>query len=334
MSLIISSTPGSAKSNLDSAIRLVKPTVRHDSSVDEFQVDLQTGMFILRQTDLFVPDSMPLSLTRTYRISYNYLSAFGIGASHPYDVCPLGKRSSYTYMDLNLEDGRRLHFPRVSSGTGYADVVYRHDETSSEFYGAQIAWDGNGWTLDFADHRKFIFPESSHIKNFAQAAAIEMHDEKGNRILLKRDKVRNLAELVSPAGHSITFKYDGADRIIEARDDAGNIRKYSYGANEHLEMVSDGTNVLYRFGYERFPQSPWHDPYFMTSVSNGSGTELLRNWYGDRSHVTKQKLADGRIYQYDYLFDRSYDVVETTVTLPTGRKKKFFFNQGKLVQQK
>jgi YD repeat-containing protein len=81
-----------------------------------------------------------------------------------------------------------------------------------------------------------------------------MHDEKGNRILLKRDKVRNLAELVSPAGHGITFKYDGSNRIIEARDDAGNIRKYSYGVNEQLETVSDGAHVLYRFGYERFPQ--------------------------------------------------------------------------------
>ena len=334
MSLVVSSTPGSPKPKLDAAIRRVKPSVRHDSPVDEFQVDLQTGMFILRQTDLFVPDSMPLSLTRTYRVWDWGTRAFGVGSSHPYDICPTGKRSSYTYMDLNLEDGRRFHFPRVSSGTGYADVVYRHDETSSEFYGAQIAWDGNGWTLDFADHRKFIFPESSHIKNFAQAAAIEMRDEKGNRILLKRDKVRNLAELVSPAGRSITFKYDGADRIIEAQDAAGNIRKYSYGANEHLETVSDGAHVLYRFEYERFPQPPGHDPYVMTSVSNGRGTELLRNWYGSNARVVKQKLADGRVYEYDYLFDRSYDVVETTVTFPNGTKKRFFFNQGKLVQQK
>jgi hypothetical protein len=72
----------------------------------------------------------------------------------------------------------------------------------------------------------------------------------------------------------------------------------------------------------------------MTSVSNGSGTELLRSWYGDHGRIIKQRLADGRVYQYDYLFDRSYDVVETTVTLPNGRKKRFFFNQGKLVQQK
>ena len=291
-------------------------------------------MFILRQTDLFVPGSMPLSLTRTYRIWDWGTRAFGVGSNHPYDICPTGTRSPYTYMDLNLEDGRQIHFPRVSAGTGYVDAVYRHDETSSEFYGAQIAWDGNGWTLDFADHRKFFFPEASNAKNYAQGAATEMRDEHGNSVLLKRDKARNLAELVSSAGHNITFKFDTKARITEARDDAGNVRKYSYGADEHLETVSDGAHALYRFGYERFLQRPGYDPYLMTSVSTGNGTELLRNWYEDGSHVTKQRLADGRLYEYDYLFDRSYDVVETTVTLPNGTKKRFVFNQGKLVQQK
>jgi hypothetical protein len=42
-----------------------KPSVKHDSPVNSFEVDLRSGMFVLRQTDLFVEDVMPLSLTRT-----------------------------------------------------------------------------------------------------------------------------------------------------------------------------------------------------------------------------------------------------------------------------
>jgi len=72
----------------------------------------------------------------------------------------------------------------------------------------------------------------------------------------------------------------------------------------------------------------------MTSVTTGNGIELLRNWYGANSRLIKHKLADGRVYEYDYLFDRNYEVVETTVNLPNGRKKKFFFNRGTLVQQR
>src|SRR6266850_1488372 len=146
----------------------VRPTAQHDSAVNQFQVDLHSGMFVLRQTDLFVADSMPLVLTRTYRPWSKYARAFGVGANHPYDICPTGTRFPYTYTDLNLEDERRIHFPRISKGTHYSDAVYRHSATSSEFYGAQIAWNGDGWTLDFVDGWRILFPDSYHGKTFAQ----------------------------------------------------------------------------------------------------------------------------------------------------------------------
>jgi Cytochrome oxidase complex assembly protein 1/Domain of unknown function (DUF6531) len=145
--------PRSGPVTFKSSISLDRPSVHHDSPVNEFQVDLHSGMFVLRQTDLFVSDSMPLSLTRTYRPWDANTHAFGVGANHPYDVCPTGTRNPYTYLDLNLEDGRQIRFPRISKGTSYADAVYRHNETASEFYGAQIAWNGNGWNLDFKDLR-------------------------------------------------------------------------------------------------------------------------------------------------------------------------------------
>jgi YD repeat-containing protein len=326
--VVISPTAQSPSPKFKVSISSQKPSVRHDSPVNEFQVDLHSGMFALRQTDLFIPDVMPLSLTRTYRVWDERSRAFGIGANHPYDICPTGTRFPYTYLDLNLEDGRQIHFPRISTGTGYADAVYRHEETSSEFYGAQFSWNGDGWTLDFADRRVFLFPEAYAAKNCAQGATTEMRDEKGNRIQLKRDKVRNLEELVSPSGHAIAFKYDGSDRIIEADDDAGHIRKYSYYSHGHLETVSDGERVLYRFEYVRLPQPAGYDPYFMTSITDGHGTELIRNWYADGSRVSKQRLADGQVFGYNYLFDGRFQVVETVVTLPSGQERRFFFRDG------
>jgi hypothetical protein len=58
---------GSGKVKFKSGIRRIQPTVYHESPINQFQVDLHSGMFVLRQTDLFIPDTMPLSLTRTYR---------------------------------------------------------------------------------------------------------------------------------------------------------------------------------------------------------------------------------------------------------------------------
>jgi YD repeat-containing protein len=325
---------GSDSVTFQSSIRLNGPSVRHDSPVNEFRVDLHSGLFVLRQTDLFVSDVMPLSLTRTYRPWDGASHAFGAGANHPYDVCPTGTRNPYTYLDLNLEDGRQIRFPRISKGTGYADAAYRHGETASEFYGAQIVWNGNGWDLNFQDRRQFRFPESYNARNFAQGAAIQMRDARGHHIELKRDPARNLDKLTSPSGHTINFKYDKASRIIEAQDDSGNIRKYTYNPAGHLETVSDGSHVLYRFGYENLLNSQGFDPYLMTTVTDGRGRELIRNWYEDGSRVSKQRLADGETYLYDYLFDSKYNVTEATVTLSTGETKRFFFESGEPLRKK
>jgi|ERR1022692_406322 YD repeat-containing protein len=322
-----------AQVRFNSSVSLVKLNLQHDSPLNEFAVDLHTGVFLLRQTDIFAPDVMPLSLTRTYRVWEPNSKAFGVGTNHPYDICPTGSRFPYTYMDLNLEDGRQVYFRRISKGTGYADAVFRHDGTSSEFYGAQIAWNGNGWTLTFRDHRQVLFPDSYHAKNYAQGAPIEIRDGEGHRIQLKRDEARNLQQLISPTGHTIAFKYDDLDRITEADDGAGHIRKYSYSYG-HLKTVSDGVHLLYEFEYQILLNAAGYDPYLMTSIKDGNGKELPRNWYSDRSRVSMQRLGDGEVFRYDYLFNKKNEIVETIVTLPGGVEKRFFFESGVMVKEK
>jgi hypothetical protein len=85
-SVISPIVPGTRPIEFMSSILLVKPTVRHDSPLNQFEVDLHSGMFVMRQTDLFVPDITPLSLTRTYRVWDCCARAFGIGMNHPYDI--------------------------------------------------------------------------------------------------------------------------------------------------------------------------------------------------------------------------------------------------------
>jgi YD repeat-containing protein len=324
---------GIAPLKFKSTMSLVQPTLRHDLPVNEFAVDLHSGMFLLRETDLFVSDVMPLSLTRTYRVWEPNVKAFGEGTNHPYDICPTGSRFPYTYMNLNLEDGRQVHFRRISKGTGYADAVFRHEDTSSEFYAAQVAWNGNGWTLKFRDGRQILFPESYNAKNCAQGALVEIRDVEGQHIQLKRDAVRNLKQLISPAGHTITFAYDDLDRVVEADDDAGHIRKYAYSYG-HLKTVSDGDQVLYEFEYQILLRAAGYDPYLMTCVRDGKGKELLRNSYADNGRVSMQKLGDGEVYRYDYLFNKKNEIVETIVTLPGGGEKRFFFESGVMVGEK
>src|SRR6266478_53636 len=114
--------------------------VTHSDPVDRFEADLRYGHFILRQSDLYISDIFEVPLTRTYNsgdyIHPNRVHAFGKNMNHPYDIAPLGTRNPYTYNLIALEDGDFLFFDRVSEGTGFADAIFQHTETSTRSYKA------------------------------------------------------------------------------------------------------------------------------------------------------------------------------------------------------
>jgi hypothetical protein len=105
-------------------------------------VDLGTGLFVLTAADLQLPDVLPISLQRTYRQNDTVSRSFGIGATHPYDMFLVGAAfpSAYTYQELILPDGARVHYDRISTGTSYADAVYEHTSSGTAFYKSRIAW--------------------------------------------------------------------------------------------------------------------------------------------------------------------------------------------------
>ena len=87
-------------------------------------VDLGSGLFVQSHTDLSVGGFGSLSLSRTYRPDDTRSRAFGIGASHIYDMYLVGSTFPYTFMDLVGPDGSRIHFNRTSAGTGWSDAVF------------------------------------------------------------------------------------------------------------------------------------------------------------------------------------------------------------------
>ena len=136
------------------------PTV-HAEPVDRFEADLRYGRFVLRESDLFLDDVFKVPLTRSYSsadwVHSNPVHAFGRNSNHPFDIAPVGSRNPYTHQMICLEDGDFLYFDRVSKGTGYADAVYQHTETSTRFYEATQSW--NGKLTSFACRRPSGHPE-------------------------------------------------------------------------------------------------------------------------------------------------------------------------------
>jgi YD repeat-containing protein len=286
----------------------------HSGPVDRFEADLRYGHFVLRQSDLYVQDVFDVPLTRSYNsgdfIHPNRVHAFGRNTNHPYDIAPVGTRFPYTEQDLILEDGDSLRFPRVSEGTGYADAIYQHTETSTEFYKAVTAWNGAGWTTWRTDGFAITFPEAYKGKSMAQGAATEMRDADGNRLKLMRDEQRNLLEIGTPHKHWIRFKYDDQSRIVRAEDDKGHWAEYRY---DGTGMLADATLSS---GHKR------HYSYagdLMTSIEDENQRVLLRNSYTG-TFLTSQDFGNGQIYSYSYVPSANGLYAESVeVTSPDGR---------------
>ena len=291
------------------------PTM-HTEPVDRFEADLRYGNFILRETDLFLDDVFKVPLTRSYTsndwLPQNPVHAFGRNSNHPYDIAPLGTRNPYTYQMIALEDGDFLYFDRISKGTGYADSVFQHTETSTAFYKATTRWNGNGWTTKLADGSEILFPESYNAKNLAQGAPYEMRDADGNRLELHRDRQRNLQEIKTPHGHWIRFSYDDLFRIKRAEDDAGHWAQYEYNDDGMLKsaILSSGRERHYDYS-----------GVLMTQITDERGRDLLRNWYRER-FLWRQQFGNGVVYSYNYDWapDEHYPR-RVWVTLPDQTKR-------------
>lgn len=214
-----------------------------------------------------------------------------------------------------MEDSNFVYFDRISKGTGYADAVFQHTETSTKYYKATTRWNGNGWTTRLADGSEIHFPESYYGKNLAQGAPTEMLDAKGNHLELQRSPRRDLLEILTPHGHWIKFQHDDQTRILRADDDAGNWAKYDYNSNG---MLSD---AFFSSGKERHYS---YDGALMTDVKDETGKVLVHNWYDSRM-VIRQDFPDGSAcaYQYRYAEKARYPfAVDVTLMSPAPAAKR------------
>jgi YD repeat-containing protein len=296
------------------------PGMRTEREYDEFEVDLRSGLFVARKTDLFVPGGPSLALTRCYRLWDEQPRAFGIGTNHPYDTFPMGSRQPYTFMKVVLADGSSIHYDRISKGTGYSDAVYEHVQTDTEFLNSRFQWNGNGWDLRFPDQSLFVFPESYAALRSAEGGLIEMHDRAGRVVKLNRDRRRNLLEVVAPGGGAFKFEYDAGDRIAAASDHRGQTVRYEYDVVGRLTSVRDREGRTVRYAY---------DGAKLVAIDTGDGKPLARvRYYEDR--ISALRLADGRVYRFQFVWEATGErhPVAAVVVDPDGSSTEIDLRTG------
>lgn len=290
------------------------PAPGNTNGDDGDPVDLGTGLFVLEKTDLLLPDLLPLALTRTYRPEDPNPRPFGIGMTHRYQTFLVGDTTNYSYAQLILPDGGRVHYTRISAGTGYSDAVFEHTATPGRFYRSQIRWNGNGWNLTLKDGMVYVFGNNAPLQS--------IRDRYGNQIMITRTggQTGNITRITSPNGRWIDFTYDAGNRITEAKDSIGRVVAYTYDAGGRLWRVTDPMGGITEYTYDA--------SHRMLTIKDARGIVFLTNVYDANGRVIKQTQADLTTYQFAYTIDASGRITRTDVTDPRGAVRRVTFNAG------
>lgn len=298
-----------------------------DCCSDGDPVNLGTGLLVVEKTDLVIPDTMPITLTRTYRQNDARSRAFGIGATHPYDIFLVGNINPYTFTDLILPDGGRIHYDRISPGTGFSDAIYENRTMPGPFYKSRITRGGFGWELKLKDGTILSFPDGDFALEPRQAAVVQVRDRYGNVLTFDRDNPeRNLTKIITPHNRWIEFTYDASNRITQAKDNIGRTVNYTYDTSGRLWKVTDANDGITEYTYDA--------SHRMLTIKDPRGIVYLTNEYDTNGRVIKQTLADNTpaistdnpTYRFAYTTDSGGRIIRTDVTDPRNHIRRVTFS--------
>ena len=293
-------------------------------------VDLQTGLFVHEQTDLVLPDTLPIKITRTYRQN-DGLRDFGMGFMHPYNMFIYGDTGNSG--SLILPDGGKIKFNR--DYTRPNELIYNaHTDTPTAFYKAElrllgtseIDFNEGGWEVKMRDGTRLIFAKKAIQFNYVgiQKSITGLHqiiDRFGNKLTLTRDENLRLSRVISSNNKWVEFGYVGTSTIVsQIRDNIGRTVSYTYDTQNRLTKVTDAEGGESFYTYD--------SAHRMLTLKDARGIVNLTNEYDFAGRVKKQTSADGTIYQYAYTTEseNSSKIIQTDVTNPRGLIRRMNFN--------
>jgi len=304
----------SAKSRPDSGILTGCSGTEKQLNLEIMEVDLRYGLFLDRRTEFYALGPIPLQFTRVLRMQDSRARAFGIGGNHTLNIFPVGNRWPFTWIDLIMADGGRVHYKRSNWGFGYWDANYSSaDAGDSEFSGSKISWNWPGWKLAEPSGRTYYFPDAGPLQRPEQTALLAIEDGYGDRLNLPRDPAGNLIRARSSGGREpdreLDFKYDQQNRITQVGERGGPHTDYSYDAAGRLVRVIDPRGQTTNYAYDAKNR--------MIAVMQ-DGKPILSNEYDAADRVVRQTLLGGRTYTFKYSVNRAGQVTAIDVVDSAG----------------
>jgi RHS repeat-associated protein len=283
-------------------------------------VDPGTGLFSFGQTDLAEPDTLPITLTRSYRQLDSNQYAFGQGFNWTYGMYQWSAQQ-YQQSELVFPNGSHIHFIRTSSGTGWSDAVFRATNGSGDFANAVMKWNGLGWDVTGHTGLTYVFGENQPLQS--------IRDRYGNQLTITRaggGQSGDITQVTSPHGLWIRLTYNSSHRVTQAVDNAGRAVSYGYDVNGRLSQVTNATGGTTSY--------TWDASNRLLTVTDARNNTIATNTYDSNSRVASQRIGTGGTYTFGYTTDANNRVTQTDVTDPGGHVTRYTFNADGVVTGK
>ncbi|NJD67632.1 MAG: hypothetical protein FIA90_02990 [candidate division NC10 bacterium] len=240
-------------------------------------VDLATGAFVLRNTDLVLPARIPIVIERTYRTMDTVRGPFGSGTYLGYNWLV---RRTVDAATLILPGNSRIAFSRQPDGT-----FTNGDQPL--FLGAKLVFNVDGSSILHLKNGAFYTFSSAGI-------LVEQADHNGNKVTIKREFASDATRVIAPDGREFRLQMrEGFPNLItRITDPLGRAATYEYSGGQLISATNpDGGVTSYTYdGSSR-----------MTAITDPKGITFLRNTYDVNSRVCEQQQADGGTFRFYYI---------------------------------
>ncbi len=277
-------------------------------------VNTGTGYFDTSKTDLYEPDVIPISVTRTYRSADTAKRSFSVGMASNYDMF-LWSVDGTGVADLSLPSGSLVHYTLISgSDQNLASSIYKAAAQTGPFQNSRIANNGAGWDLTLRDGTTYVFGTNKPLQ--------AIRDRAGNQVTIRRDTSNKITQVISPNGRWITYSYDSSSRVTGVTDQSGRSYTYTYNAGTSgtiatASTTDNGTTLTTTYTSDSSKR--------ITQIQDARGIIYVTNFYDSNNRVTSQTLGDGGGWGFSYTLSGS-KVTQTDVTDPNGNVERSQFN--------
>jgi RHS repeat-associated protein len=274
-------------------------------------VDLGTGYFILRKTDLVVKWRIPVVIRRYWRSGDATAGPFGPGTWLSYDWY-VGRYGTNNENAILITAGN-YQYTFVKQGDG----SYRN-ATNPTFRGAKLTFARNNTaTLRMKDGMTYGFD--------ANGLLISQTDRNGNQLAFLREVDTNITKIQDSTGRTlvtlnVVISCCGRDFYQAVTDLSGRQVRYFY-LSGRLTAVTYPDGSTHRYQYDSAGR--------IATITDARGITFLRNEYDANGRVIRQTQADGSTYAFQYTLDANGNVTQTVLTNPNGNQTTHRFNAGR-----